>query len=62
MLVDVFGWYKDSSEQNLYFIQKSSFCFSCVSNDAPAKKTPSVGPSDHPGMFWILASSDDKDM
>lgn len=50
MLFDVFGWYNDFSEQRSFsFIQKSSLCFSCVSNDAPANKTPSVGPSGDPG-------------
>lgn len=58
MLVDVFGWYNDSSEQSLYFIQKSSICFSYVSNYAPARKHLLMILV----MFWILASSDAKDM
>lgn len=58
MLVDIFGWYNDSSEQTLLFIQKSSLCFSYVSNDAPANKTSSAGTAgDHgdvldSGFLW----------
>lgn len=38
-----------SEQRNLSFIQKSWLCFSYVSNDTPANKTPSVGPSGDPG-------------
>lgn len=51
MLVDIFGWYNDESEQSLSFIQKSSLCFSWVSKDTPANQTPSVGPSGD-GSLW----------